>query len=713
MTFWLGVLFVLLAAWVARRFSDTDRDLARLAREVQELRSQLRLLQEERARPSEKPPAAVPAPPPPPLPPRAAVAPPLSQSTTLAGRGALPADDEDAGVVERAIGERWFLYAGVILLLLAVVFFLRYAFERNWLSPAVRVASGCITGLMLIVGGRQLSASGYRNYGLSLAGAGFVVLYLSIYAALNFYGLLSPVVAFALLFVVSAGAAWLADMEVSPPLAVVAVAGGFATPFLVGGHEDAQLVLFTYDALLIAATTFLALRRRWWYLNVLALGLTVMTVGAWAAEYYVPAKALRTELFLTLYCTMFLVILRASLGSASRRARHGVHALVAAPVLYHFASVAILYARPEAFLAYLILASTASLVIAERADLPSLRALAWLAVTVPLAEWVDEYRTHLAASVVTIVAVYAAYLAAEIQALHTKRWHPTIDTLLNDANGLAVYAELYIAISGRVSGHLALIATGMAVWNAAIAAFVWRWDWDRALHWLAVAATLLAIAIAIAFEGPWVVVMWGVEGAALLAIGIYTGHGPARAGGWVLLVIAVLRWTGFDVQRTDIATMAVLNARTLSGLLLVGLLYGLAVFEGAAADRDDMRRWQRAALFVSGSALAVGVVSREIDVYWALQAARGEFTDIIRQAMLSAAWALSAAIAITVGIRRHYRPIRYFAIALFAVTIAKVLLVDLDTLAGIDRIIAFLVVGVVLLFASFLYQRSTASRRAN
>jgi uncharacterized membrane protein len=290
MTFLGGVLFVLLVAWVARRFSETDRDLARLIRHVDDLHSRIRRLEEERGTPagpappaSSDVPAAV-ATTPPPLPQVGAqvgLAPQRSQNAELQPPSATPADDEEAGVLERAIGERWLLYAGVVLLRLAVVFFLRYAFERNWLSPGVRVAAGCISGVLLIVGGRTLSSSGYRNYGLSLAGAGFVALYLSIYAALNFYGLLAPAVAFVLLFVISAGAAWLADIEVSAPLAVIAVLGGFATPFLVGGREDAQLVLFTYDALLIAATTFLAFRREWWYLNVLALALTVLTVCAW------------------------------------------------------------------------------------------------------------------------------------------------------------------------------------------------------------------------------------------------------------------------------------------------------------------------------------------------------------------------------------------------------------------------------------------------
>ena len=710
MTLLLAVVLLFLIGWVARRFSETDRDLTRLMREVDDLRTRLRGLQEQQpATPESRAPSI------PPLPSPIAPVEPAAPSprepdvftpqASIAGAATIP-DEEDTGVVERAIGERWLLYAGVIVLLLAVVFFLRYAFERDWLSPAVRVVAGGAAGLLLMGCGRRLSVLGYRNYGLSIAGAGVVVLYLSVYAALNFYSLLSTPLAFSLLVVISAGAAILADVEVSPSLAVVAVLGGFATPFLVGGQQDAQVVLFTYDALLIAATTFLAFRREWWYLNLISLLLTVVTIGAWAAAYYTDARALRTELFLTLYCTMFLVVLRASRHWTSPDARAGSLALVAAPALYHLASIGILYPHAEAYLAYLILATTVALVVAEQSNMAVLRAIVWLAVTVPLAEWLDVYRTHLAASIVAIVAIYAAYLIAALQALHASEWSPTVDTLLNDANGLAVYAELYILLSGRTPDHLALIATALAAWNGAIAMAVRRWDPVRALHWLGIAATLLAIAIAMKFEGAWIVIMWAMEGAALLAIAMRRGPFAVRVGGWALLLIAAVRWIGPDIQRADVSALVLLNARALSGLLLVALGYALAILE---APQHRTRHVERAALFVGASALMVAIVSREIDTYWTIKAAEGAANEIARQAMLSAAWALSAAVALAFGMRRHYRPIRYFAIALFAVTLLKVFVVDLDTLAGLDRIIAFLVVGVVLLFASFLYQRGRAT----
>ena len=73
--------------------------------------------------------------------------------------------------------------------------------------------------------------------------------------------------------------------------------------------------------------------------------------------------------------------------------------------------------------------------------------------------------------------------------------------------------------------------------------------------------------------------------------------------------------------------------------------------------------------------------------------------------MLSASWAAYAAGVIVVGMRYHYAPVRYFAIGLFGVTLLKVFAVDIQQLGGIYRVVAFLVVGGILLLVSFMYQR--------
>jgi uncharacterized membrane protein len=112
--------------------------------------------------------------------------------------------------------------------------------------------------------------------------------------------------------------------------------------------------------------------------------------------------------------------------------------------------------------------------------------------------------------------------------------------------------------------------------------------------------------------------------------------------------------------------------------------------------------------------LTVAVMSTEIDAFYERRAWQtgattgvgGETTaDVARQLTFSVAWALYAMVLVAVGIRRNYRPIRYFAILLFAITIGKVFLVDLSTLDRVYKMLSVMALGVILLIASYLYQR--------
>jgi uncharacterized membrane protein len=96
--------------------------------------------------------------------------------------------------------------------------------------------------------------------------------------------------------------------------------------------------------------------------------------------------------------------------------------------------------------------------------------------------------------------------------------------------------------------------------------------------------------------------------------------------------------------------------------------------------------------------------------FWTVRTASPD-AYVAREMMLSASWVIYAALLVVVGMQRQYAPIRYFAIVLFGVTLVKVFLVDLETLGGIYRVAGFLVVGVILLIVSFLYQRGSAIAR--
>ena len=76
------------------------------------------------------------------------------------------------------------------------------------------------------------------------------------------------------------------------------------------------------------------------------------------------------------------------------------------------------------------------------------------------------------------------------------------------------------------------------------------------------------------------------------------------------------------------------------------------------------------------------------------------------QVGLSVLWTLYAAAALAWGFLRSAPAARYGALALFGATVVKVFLVDLSAVRTVYRIVSFLILGIVLLLVSLLYQKA-------
>ena len=79
----------------------------------------------------------------------------------------------------------------------------------------------------------------------------------------------------------------------------------------------------------------------------------------------------------------------------------------------------------------------------------------------------------------------------------------------------------------------------------------------------------------------------------------------------------------------------------------------------------------------------------------------------------SIAWALFALLLLIVGMRKQTAPVRYASLGLLGVTVIKLFLHDLSQLDQLYRIAAFVVVAVIAILASFLYQRFLAATEKN
>src|ERR1035437_4769630 len=113
------------------------------------------------------PPALPPVPPAPP--PKPYFAPPPASQNSLAN-------------LESSIALRWLAYAGAAFLFLTAVFFLKYAFQNDWIGPRGQIAICALGAAALAAAGSRFLNKNWRILGQSLIGLGLAILYATFYA---------------------------------------------------------------------------------------------------------------------------------------------------------------------------------------------------------------------------------------------------------------------------------------------------------------------------------------------------------------------------------------------------------------------------------------------------------------------------------------------------------------------------------------------------
>jgi uncharacterized membrane protein len=503
---------------------------------------------------------------------------------------------------------------------------------------------------------------------------------------------------------VTIGAGVIADRQRAQPLAVIAVGGGFLTPFLVGGNANAQLVLFSYITLLVAGTMLLSLRHRWLALNAISYVATFVVVVSWAGRHYSEDQWLRTLLFLTLFCVLFLVILRETNRSAGTIPRFVTGLLSTAPLFYHIAAIAITTQHPPAIHIYLIAFTAAGVWVTADPHRPLLRLAVLLAAFVPMfgTLTLPDGLSWTMPNVVTIVAVAALHLLALLdRVLRQEVVLETADLVILHLTGLGLFALLYTALQpafphfrGALAAIIALGAVGL-----------WRWLHARdplaSLHAAALAFTLAAIGIAVQFDGPTVIVGWAAEGAAAAWLGLRTRRHAFQFGGLLLWTLAVVRLLD-NFSETPVNFTVLLNARSVATVFVVALGYALA-WMFSRSDAPEAGR-ARTGLHVIISVLTLMWVTAEIRSFWEVRYLSSQ-AHVFQQMMLSLAWGTYGALLIVLGMMRRYAPVRYIGMTILAVTVLKVFFYDLWELGGIYRVIGFMGFGVLLVLVSYLYQK--------
>lgn len=277
--------------------ADWQQELLELQRRVAELTQRVYQLEKAAGVATPEPvrfgdpaaPPASPSAPPPPVPPR--LSPPSASTATAAGAPpsqtvpALlkPIPDAD---LESMVGGQWLNRIGIAALLIGAAYFLKLAFDNNWIGPSGRVAIGLLAGIGLIIWAERIHSRGHKYFAYSLTSVGVGIMYLSLWAAFQLYHLVPGGVAFAGMIAVTASTAVLAVRKDTQILAAVALAGGFATPTLLSTGENRPVELFSYLLMLDVFAIVLATFRPWRRLVGGAYLATIVYYFGWAAKFY-------------------------------------------------------------------------------------------------------------------------------------------------------------------------------------------------------------------------------------------------------------------------------------------------------------------------------------------------------------------------------------------------------------------------------------------
>ena len=263
------------------------------------------------------------------------------------------------------------------------------------------------------------------------------------------------------------------------------------------------------------------------------------------------------------------------------------------------------------------------------------------------------------------------------------------------------------APSGSARAPASLVRSWAPVVSALILLVGLSFEVDRAVEQLGTAALDRLAFHPAMLRALWWTGLWSAGAVVMILIG---DRGRARmlvASGWVALYASGASWLIFEtlVWRTVHGvtdTTLVFNLQFAVGLLIALLLAVLLrLTRGRSLEVLRSEGWPthyRPVILVGLPLLGLWLGSIEIDRSLAN-------TPTAAQAGLSVYWAIYGAALVVLGFVKRSAPARRAGLALLAVTVAKVLLVDLSNVHRTWRVASFLVSGILLVATSVLYTK--------
>jgi uncharacterized membrane protein len=642
--------------------------------------------------------------------------------------------------LELTLGTKWLNWIGAVLLLIGVAYGIKYAYDNQWIGPKGRLAIGAVAGVIAMGLGERFRRKNWTVLFQTLTGIGLAIFYICIYFSFQVYKLSGQQMAFGLATGVTALAIALAVAHNALPIAVFAVVGGFMSPVLLSTGENHPYALFTYIAILDLVAIGAAYFRKWRELDVLCFLGTIVLYAGWYQKYAagdLPNQMEPALLYLSLFYVLFLVI--PSLHSLVRKVDfmpEGPGFVFVNSIYALFFYYRMLYADHRWSLGFVVIAQALLVFVLFQAWVRRVGAggstpqslliitLALVTLAVPL-----HLKTHGIPIAWGVEGAVLAWLGVRYRQVFVRLG--SVVALACAVGNLLTRLPLHAAYFTPVF-NMPFLSWTLVSASALAAAWVLRPRAEKGPEFdqfFALAAFILGFATAC--------VMLSLETSDFWRVRITMG---ALATDAYRPEFAVYRWCSLVVLWALIPTattvalsrLGVLRGPWVSlqtacylvgfGMFFVGLssyrlggtwLFANAVFPSFLAfpvalwiaavmcwNRGERSAWT---IFETGGHILLAILLALEIRRW--DAASDLISSRVALSLISAVWALMAFSLILFGLVRRIRLRRILGFVLFGVTVAKVLAIDTSELDKAYRILSFIACGLLLVAASYFYQR--------
>ncbi|MFY1046571.1 DUF2339 domain-containing protein [Chryseobacterium sp. GP-SGM7] len=172
---------------------------------------------------------------------------------------------------------------GIFTLVLGIGYFVKYAIDKNWIGENARSCIGYLSGFVLIVTAHFIRKN-YSIFSSIITGGGIAVLYFTTTIAFREYHLFSQNIAFLITCAITLLSIFLSYRYNSETLIIFSLFGGFLAPLMISTGQSNYLFLFTYLSLLNIGMLITVYLKSWKSVGWVAFIFTAIYLYFWTVE---------------------------------------------------------------------------------------------------------------------------------------------------------------------------------------------------------------------------------------------------------------------------------------------------------------------------------------------------------------------------------------------------------------------------------------------